>query len=198
MGFYDAEKIGLTVGTIFLIPASVSDIRQRSVSRRLLIAGAAAAVSAAAFSVITGNRDAENVLLSLFPGALLLLSSRLTEGKVGIGDGCSLLVYGTAAGAGGALLTSAAGLFLTALTGLVLMAVKKAEKDTRLPFLPFCLAASVGVGEEGKRQWAAWNQRGLRIREHALLRFQTVYRERLPALSLFPSCRKEGKKEERQ
>ena len=145
MGFYDAEKIGLTVGTIFLIPASVSDIRQRSVSRRLLIAGAAAAVSAAAFSVITGNRDAENVLLSLFPGALLLLSSRLTEGKVGIGDGCSLLVYGTAAGAGGALLTSAAGLFLTALAGLVLMAVKKAEKDTRLPFLPFCLAASVGV-----------------------------------------------------
>ncbi len=132
MGFYDAEKIGLTVGTIFLIPASVSDIRQRSVSRRLLIAGAAAAVSAAAFSVITGNRDAENVLLSLFPGALLLLSSRLTEGKVGIGDGCSLLVYGTAAGAGGALLTSAAGLFLTALTGLVLMAVKKAEKDTRI------------------------------------------------------------------
>lgn len=79
--------------------------------------------------------------IALLPGAGLLALSFLTEKKVGVGDGLLLMVIGLAEGGEKVLLVFGTGLFLQSLVAVVLLLLKKAKKQTQIPFAPFLLAA---------------------------------------------------------
>lgn len=83
------------------------------------------------------------VLTAIMPGAFLVVLSFLTEKKVGYGDGIILMILGCMEGAKTAFLVFCVGLFLQSLFAVVLLIVKKADKQSCIPFIPFLLAARI-------------------------------------------------------
>ena len=80
-------------------------------------------------------------LFSVLPGIALILLSFVTEKKVGAGDGLILVLLGLYEGAGIAVSVFCLGLFLQSLLAVGLLLLKKADRQTCIPFLPFLLAA---------------------------------------------------------
>lgn len=127
-----------TVGAgVYLLAASVYDIKYRGVPERLiLVFMAAAAVSAAVDPAGRMQR-----LLGGGIGILLLLAGRMTQESIGYGDGWSVLIVGLLTGLRAVFFIMMAALLLSAVYSIVLLVWKKAAKNTAFPFIPFLCAA---------------------------------------------------------
>lgn len=123
--------------TIWLSLISAMDIRKRKVPAWLLGAGGILAV------ICYRQGISMNVWKGFLPGILLLLMSMMTK-QVGYGDGIVLLILGYCSG-GTSLLIFGIGLFLISLFSLGALALRRAGRNTRIPFLPFLTAAWIAV-----------------------------------------------------
>lgn len=81
--------------------------------------------------------------LSLIPGAGFFLLSFLTGEKVGYGDGWVLLMIGLFLGVYQCFLILLVGLAAESVVAIVLLALRKIQRDREIPFLPFLL---LGMG----------------------------------------------------
>ena len=104
---------------LFLAAAAGQDIYRRQVSLFLMEAAA------------------------LLPGCGLCLLAGLSDGKVGWGDGLCTLILGLLAGAGPCIFAVSAGLLLLSLLCVFLLALRKADRNSRMPFLPFLAAGYI-------------------------------------------------------
>ena len=134
---------------VFLVLAGSCfyDIRQKKIPMWMLGVGGVWAVINCIFLVV-----AEGILImlqtvfwGLLPGVGLLVLGFLTEKKVGYGDGLLLIIIGILEGGKMVFLTFCIGLFLQSLGAVLLVIVKKADKQTKIPFVPFLLAARTGI-----------------------------------------------------
>ena len=82
-----------------------------------------------------------DLLLGVGLGGVIVLLAWGSSGEVGIGDGMMLMASGTFLGAWGNLELFLTALFLAGTAALFLVTVKRKERDYRMPFLPFLLAA---------------------------------------------------------
>ena len=80
---------------------------------------------------------------ALLPGCGLCLLAGLSDGKVGWGDGLCTLILGLLAGAGPCIFAVSAGLLLLSLLCVFLLALRKADRNSRMPFLPFLAAGYI-------------------------------------------------------
>lgn len=80
-------------------------------------------------------------LLSMLPGVCLLVIAWSTKESIGYGDGISTLLLGGLAGFRNCIWVMCFSLFLLSVIGLVLLVLKKVGRKTRIPYLPFMLAA---------------------------------------------------------
>ena len=137
-----------TIGVFaVLIGSSIYDVRQKTIPWWILGAGSMWAVINSVFLVgQTGVLPAlQAVVVGILPGAALLLLGFLTEKKVGYGDGLLLVIIGILEGGKAVLFTFCIGLFLQSVLAVVLVIIKKADKQTKIPFAPFLLAARTAV-----------------------------------------------------
>lgn len=86
-----------------------------------------------------------NILLGMSVGAALLLLSVLTKGEIGAGDALILIVTGIYLGAEKNLELFFAGLFLCSMWSLCLLILRKKSRKDSVPFVPFLLAAYMGM-----------------------------------------------------
>ncbi len=86
------------------------------------------------------HRSPVAVLTGILPGVFALAVSFGSKGKMGIGDGLVLTSMGLVADWDRVMAIWLVALVLSAVTGIVLMLVKRATIKTALPFLPFLLA----------------------------------------------------------
>ncbi|MDD6037849.1 MAG: prepilin peptidase [bacterium] len=86
-----------------------------------------------------------DMLLGMFIGAALILVSKWTGGKLGLGDGLLLTVVGIYLGFEENLVLLFLGSTLCALWALYLVAVKKKSKEDRIAFVPFLLTAYMAM-----------------------------------------------------
>ena len=130
---------------ITLLVGSFYDVRHKTIPLRVLGAGGIWAVINSIFLVgENGVLPAlQTILGGMLPGAGLLLLGFLTEKKVGYGDGIVLIIMGILEGGQTVFLTFCVGLFLQSLFAVLLVILKKADKQTKIPFLPFLLAARI-------------------------------------------------------
>ncbi len=135
---------------VYLAAAAVTDIRKKEVSVK---AAGIAAVLAVTLRIAAGEKDLFSWMAGLLPGILVLLVGKVTKEAVGYGDGIAILVCGLFLGAGGCTGCVIIGLFLTFPVSLVLLVWKKADRKSRMPFLPFLLAG-----------YGIWFLTGLKIR----------------------------------
>lgn len=127
------------IAIVWLAVLSICDIKRKSVPLWLVWAGM---IFAAAVSLHGGIRGEINMLQlckSLIPGTVLLILAGAT-GKAGCGDGIIVMALGLAAGYETCLFTLFGGLILIALFSGGLLIIKKANRNTKIPFVPFLTA----------------------------------------------------------
>lgn len=136
-----AGAVGLlTAGCIF-------DVRSKKIP--LIVLGAGGIWSVAGLIIKAVETGISQMLLfaisAILPGVVLLVLSFLTEKKIGYGDGIILMILGCMEGARMAFLVFCIGLFLQSLLAVGLLIVKKADKQSCIPFVPFLLAGRMAL-----------------------------------------------------
>jgi len=74
-------------------------------------------------------------------GILVLVISKITEGKIGLGDGLLLCITGMGMGFWSNLELFGMALFFAALTSILLLVSRRADRKKSIPFVPFLLIA---------------------------------------------------------
>lgn len=128
------------VVTIWLLVISIMDIRRRRVPVWMLALGGALTLFTLVYRYESGKMDCFELLNGMLPGIVIMLIAFFTQ-KAGCGDGVVLLCIGMAAGGGKSFLLFGASLFLISIFSIILLAMRKVGKNTRIPYLPFLAAA---------------------------------------------------------
>lgn len=129
---------------IFLVVGSYYDVKKLAVPVWLLFAGGGVGLLGLVMSGIFGGSTAVwDGVSGIVPGVGLLGLSLLTDKKVGRGDGIVLAVIGLWEGMEGAFLIFCMALFFQSLAAVALLALRKANLQGKLPFVPFLLGAKV-------------------------------------------------------
>lgn len=126
---------------ILLVLGSIFDIKYKALPSWFLIIGGGLAVIAA---VVLKPVSLWEMAGGLFLGVLLLGISLLTRGAIGRGDGIFIGIIGLNLGFSAIFSVFIGALILTALLAIVLLIMKRADKKTAFPFLPF-LGVSYGI-----------------------------------------------------
>ncbi len=126
--------------TLWLLVASMIDIRTRRIPMWLLAVGGVCAVPALARQLGGGFGGCAGLLKGMAPGILLLGIGFMTK-KVGYGDGIGVLLVGTVSGGGKTMLLFGTSMFFMAFCALVLLVLQKARSGTRIPYMPFLALA---------------------------------------------------------
>lgn len=127
----------IPVFAVWLFAISILDIKCRKVPVWLLAVGGVFALPALCLS--GGSRELFQALRGMLPGILLLAAAFFT-GKAGYGDGIVLLALGAVSKGRGALLLGISLIFMS-MASVVLLALRKVDRDTKIPYLPFLTAA---------------------------------------------------------
>lgn len=125
----------------FIAICCIFDIRKKEIPIFIIVAFGILSLIAVA---IAQKPELYSVMYSLIPGAAMLGLSLCTKESIGYGDGFVVLVLGVLLGFVECVFVVLAGLFLSAVVGLVLLVFKKVRGKSRMPFMPF-LAAGLGV-----------------------------------------------------
>lgn len=130
------EIIRIIALVIFLFLEGIRDLRKRKISMITVMV-----VGAIGIILRLGNiRENElEILGGILIGVILLLLAKLTREKIGYGDGWILVVTGVYLGFYGNMYLLLLSLFLASLVSIFLLAVKKANGKTELPFVSFML-----------------------------------------------------------
>ena len=126
---------------ILLVVGSIFDIKYKSLPGWFLMIGGALAVGLAAFLKPVSLWEMAG---GLFLGLLLLGISLVTRGALGKGDGIFLAIIGLNLGFSTVFSIFTGALLLAAMLAILLMIIKRVNKDTAFPFLPF-LGVSYGI-----------------------------------------------------
>ncbi len=85
-----------------------------------------------------GNEmEIKELMIALLPGIFLLLLAAATKERIGKGDGMVVCSLGMGYGIDDILIILLAALFAAALMAIVLLVLRRADRKTELPFLPF-------------------------------------------------------------
>jgi len=129
--------IKVTSVLVFLALCSMQDAREKRISVKLLVlAGGLFGMASLLFEDMhIGQR-----ICNMMPGLAALLLAFLTKEQVGYGDAACLIVLGSMISADVLLGAVMGGLILLSICSVILLAGKKADRKTTLPFLPYLSA----------------------------------------------------------
>ena len=123
---------------IFLLLGSIWDIKERAVPVWFFLF---AMVVVFVMKLLLGEILVAEQLGGMMIGVLLLIVGKLTKGQIGEADGITFIITGFVLGFWDNFLLLTEALFLSFFWSLVFMLLKKINLKSKLPFLPFVLAA---------------------------------------------------------
>ena len=124
---------------VVLIPSVIRDIRTKRINGFICLVGILAALFVREKML---GEASKTLMVDLIPGLIMYALAFFSDERIGKGDAVTLLFIGAVAGIETVLLSMFVSFFAAAAISIVLLALKKVRKDTRLPFLPFL---SLGV-----------------------------------------------------
>lgn len=128
------EIIRMIAVGIFLLIEGFRDFRKRKIS---MLSVLIFAVLGIVLEIPEGITVWKEITAGIMVGAVVLGLAKITEGKIGVGDGWVLIVTGLFLGFRGNLFLFMAALFTSAVVSIVLLLCGKADKKTQLPFVSF-------------------------------------------------------------
>lgn len=123
---------------MYLIMGSIWDLKERVIPVRLCVA---ALVGLAIEGAFGGDLFTAEKMAGMLIGVILCVISRVTEGQVGEGDGITFLISGLAVGFWENFLLLFDALSLSFIWSVGCLVRKKMSMQSRMPFVPFVLAA---------------------------------------------------------
>ena len=135
---FKTRRIPVWIPAVFLAAAAAADLFPPAV----MFAGRLLPSVSAAEQCLSSMLDRRDLLAGAVPGAVLLLISLLTRGKIGEGDGICLLVCGLFVGITQTILITKTALLLAAAVSAVLLFTRRLRAQEQIPFVPFLAAAA--------------------------------------------------------
>ena len=134
MSKYDLIVWIVTLAMIVI--EAISDVKRREIKIVYLIVAGTIGILAL---VISGEKS--RIISSLFGIAIGL--AYLTKGGIGYGDGLLLCISGLLLGVRNNIILLLMGCFFSAVVSMFLLVIKKADRKTLLPFVPFLIPAVI-------------------------------------------------------
>lgn len=122
----------------FMGICSITDLIRKEIPCILLV------IFTVAAGVHTLLLQPHNIFLSIAPGCLLLLISRVSGEAIGYGDGWMMINLGLLLGYQRAMMVIMTAILFSAFYGMILLMAKKADKKSKMAFAPF-LTAGLGM-----------------------------------------------------
>lgn len=139
-------SISYIMPAIFLVWNSVTDLKKKEISQVSILLFALAGIAA---FVLDQNRNLYLMVGGAALGIIVIFISVLSGESIGAGDGLVISVIGIYVGFYQTLVLLLMGFILTAVTGVLFILMKKANRKSTLPFIPF-LAAAYGLALLGE------------------------------------------------
>ena len=121
---------------IVLVIEAVKDFRKKELDIPVL-----GILVVAAMVMIFLGKDISvlNAIIGLAEGLLLILVSVMTKGQIGMGDGILLAACGLMLGGKDNMVMFFFACLSSAIVSVLIMIIKKADKKTTIPFVPFMI-----------------------------------------------------------
>lgn len=118
--------------------SAYQDYKEKKVSLYcVLFAG----IAGIALHILFLEHSVADILAGMSIGAVVLMISWVSRGRIGLGDGMVLVISGIFLGFWQNLKLFMMALLLAGIWSLFLLTIKKKGRNYRIPFLPFLLAA---------------------------------------------------------
>lgn len=139
--------IELGISIIILGICCYFDLKSKSIPNVIFLVVALVTLADLIMQAVTG--DISDIIINkvtgMLPGILLLILSRVTKEKVGQGDGTLLIILGFLMSFHDTVIILCIGLFLQSLLASFLLIIKRVDKQTQIPFVPFLLVGNIIV-----------------------------------------------------
>ena len=122
-----------------LVPSTIKDLRTKRINGYICAVGMLAAFFVRETIMRENSLD---LLIDLLPGIIVYTVAFFSRERIGKGDAIAMMFIGAVAGKETVLMSLFVSLTVAALLSAVLLILKKVQKDTKLPFIPFL---SIGV-----------------------------------------------------
>lgn len=130
------EMIRYLAVLALLLPEALIDIRKHEIN--VIIPGGFA-ILGVVLTIIVRDIPYISVTVGIVEGLLIILISYLTKEQIGHGDGIIIAATGTLLGWKSNLIMFFSACFMSAIVAVILMIIKKADKKSRIPFVPFLI-----------------------------------------------------------
>lgn len=135
------EKTGLLIVGVYLFAMAAIDGR----TKQIPVWPGVLCMAVTALVQILCGREWNSWLPGIAVGGFLYVVSRISRGRVGVGDALVYAVTGMALGISRNVELLAVSLFLASAAALVLVTVRRVGRNYAMPFVPFTAAAFVLV-----------------------------------------------------
>ena len=123
---------------------SIYDWKYRSVPVWILIVGGLGGMAGILCTLVGTYGRSTEVWLALLPGAMALLLAYITREQIGYGDGVLLLIMGGCLGSYKVIVALLVAIAGSGVVSMLLLICRKAERSSRIPFVPFlCMGSFV-------------------------------------------------------
>ncbi len=129
---------------LWLIWISIYDIKSRRIPWMLMGLGVVLSITACEVGVAERRLVIGDIIADLLPGILLLALAVCTK-LVGYADGVVLICLGVPGGFHKTMGTWLLSLFFIGIYSVVLLVLRKANRRTKIPYLPFLTIAWLGI-----------------------------------------------------
>ena len=133
----------VTILLLYMVMLSVYDIRSRRVPVLLLTIGCAGVLINTVYELVIGQQTLLQPILGMIPGLLFMIIAWLSQ-KAGYADGIILIWIGIMCGYRDSLLVLCASLMMASIISIILLMLRKVNRQTQIPYIPF-LAAGMSI-----------------------------------------------------
>lgn len=130
------DKKIMIIQLLWLLGLSVYDVRYRKVPVWMVLLGGGVATGSGIFQCACLESSLADFFTGMIPGVVLLLLALGTQ-KVGWADGVVLMFMGSVLGFWQCMQAVMFSLILISVVSVVLLILKKANKGTAVPYVPF-------------------------------------------------------------
>lgn len=136
------EIISKTLVAALLFICALQDIKEKRIRTWIVVL---AAILLGICVPFLNTISLQDRLGGFLMGGSVILLSRLTQGKIGMGDGMILCVTGLGIGLWPNIELFAIALFYAAIVSIILLVSKKVSKKHSIPFVPFLLLSYLSI-----------------------------------------------------
>ncbi len=130
----------------YLLICSIVDVKEKKIPVYLLYIGICLSSFYFIFQFYTEERQISDLIISLIPGVSLILICKVSKDAIGMADALIFIITGLILTPYRSLLMMIIAFFLSFLFSCVLIIIKKAKKNARIPFIPFILFSTIIQG----------------------------------------------------